>query len=87
MATVRARFVRAPSFGHHLCVQERGEIQALAASLRELLGRVTALVEHAGSDTPRDDELELVAIERGLASTLRRVERLTAKAESSRRRG
>ena len=66
-------------------MHERGEIQALAASLRELLGRVTALVENTGSDTPRDDELELVAIERGLASTLRRVDRLTAKADASRR--
>jgi hypothetical protein len=72
--------------GHHLSVQERGELQALAASLRELLGRVTALVEGTGIETPRDDELELVAIERGLASTLRRVDRLNARAESSRRR-
>jgi NAD(P)-dependent dehydrogenase (short-subunit alcohol dehydrogenase family) len=66
-------------------MQQRGEIQALAASLRELLGRVTALVENAGSDTARDDELELVAIERGLASTLRRVDRLNAKPDASRR--
>ena len=84
---VRTRFVPRTSFGHHLCVHQRGEIQALAASLRELLGRVTALVENTRSDTPRDDELELVAIERGLASTLRRVDRLNAKAEGARRRG
>ena len=83
---VRTRLVRRTPVGHHLCVKERGEIQALAASLRELLGRVTALVENAGSDTPRDDELELVAIERGLASTLRRVDRLNAKSEAWRRR-
>jgi NAD(P)-dependent dehydrogenase (short-subunit alcohol dehydrogenase family) len=76
----------APPSGIICSVQQRGEIQALAASLRELLGRVTALVENAGSDIPRDDELELVAIERGLASTLRRVDRLNAKSDASRRR-
>lgn len=83
---MRTRFVWRTPVGHHLIVQERGDLQALGASLRELLGRVTALVEGAGSDVPRDDELELVAIERGLASTLRRVERLNARSEASRRR-
>gem|GEM_PF-6344294 len=83
---MRGRLVRCSSFGHHLCVHERGEIEALAASLRELLGRVTGLVD-AGSDVQRDDHLELVAIERGLASTLRRVDRLNAKAQASRPRG
>ena len=65
--------------GHHLVVQPRGELQTLGASLEELLGRVTALVEQSGGETSRDDELELVAIERGLASTLRRVRRLAAR--------
>ena len=65
--------------GHHLSVQGRGELQTLGASLEELLGRVTALVEQSGAATSRDDELELVAIERGLASTLRRVRRLAAR--------
>ena len=69
-------------------MQDRGELQALAASLRELLARVTALVERTDTETPRDDELELVAIERGLASTLRRVDRLNARSEgAARRRG
>jgi tyrosyl-tRNA synthetase len=65
--------------GHHLWMRARGELQTLGASLEALLARVTAMVEQSGSDTTRDDELELVAIERGLASTLRRVHRLAAR--------
>ena len=65
--------------GHHLSVQVRGELQTLGATLEALLTRVTALVEESGAGSSRDDELELVAIERGLASTLRRVQRLAAK--------
>lgn len=57
----------------------RGELDALAAGLEELLGRVTAIIERDGPGTTRDDELELVAIERGLASTLRKLRRLTTK--------
>jgi hypothetical protein len=59
----------------------RGELQTLGASLEELLARVTALVEQSGPGTSRDEDLELVAIERGLASTLRRVQRLAARVD------
>jgi len=65
--------------GHHLRVRARGELQTLGASLEALLARVTALVEDSAADASRDDQLELVAIERGLASTLRRVHRLAAR--------
>lgn len=58
----------------------RGELETLGASLEELLGRVTSLIDEQSGTQHRDDELELVAIERGLASTLRRVRRLIAKA-------
>jgi len=60
-------------------VRARGELQTLGASLEALLARVTALVEDSAADASRDDQLELVAIERGLASTLRRVHRLAAR--------
>ena len=56
----------------------RGELEALAASLEELLGRVTAVVERDASSS-RDDTSDLIAVERGLASTLRRLHRLTAR--------
>jgi hypothetical protein len=58
----------------------RGELEALAAGLEEFLGRVTAIIERDGPGTTRDDELELIAVERGLASTLRKLRRLSAKA-------
>jgi hypothetical protein len=67
--------------GHHLKVHGRGELQTLGASLEEVLARVTALVDETGPGTSRDDEQELVAIERGLASVLRRVRRLAAREE------
>lgn len=57
----------------------RSELQALAGSLEELLGRVTSLVERDGAGAMRDETLDLVAVERGLASTLRRLRRLTGK--------
>lgn len=57
----------------------RGELETLAASLEELLARVTGLVEREGATASRDASVDLVAIERGLASTLRRLQRLTAK--------
>jgi hypothetical protein len=60
-------------------VQDGGELEALGATLEEVLGRVTDLVERSSGAAARDDELELVAIERGLASTLRRLRRLTAR--------
>jgi DNA-binding response OmpR family regulator len=60
-------------------VATSSELEACAASLEELLARVTALVERAGSGKERDDELELIAVERGLASTLRKLRRLTAR--------
>jgi len=63
-------------------VHARGELEAISDGLGVLLGRVTALVEHAEHDASRDDLLELVAVERGLAATLRRLQRLTARPSS-----
>jgi hypothetical protein len=68
------------NLGHHRAMQDPGELQAVGASLELLLQRVTALVEHQDRTTSRDDELELVAIERGLESTLRRIRRLASRA-------
>ncbi len=56
----------------------RGELEAVAGSLEELLGRVTAIVER-DSATTKEATQDLVAVERGLASTLRRLRRLTTK--------
>jgi len=62
-------------------VRSRGELEAISDGLGILLARVTELVEHSSSgDAARDDLLELVAVERGLASTQRRLQRLVAKA-------
>jgi hypothetical protein len=60
-------------------VTTRGELEALTGGLEELLVRVTAMVERDGPGTTSEDDVELVAIERGLASTLRRLRRLSAK--------
>jgi hypothetical protein len=60
-------------------VHERGELEAITDGLGVLLTRVTALVERAEDVSARDDLLELVAVERGLASTLRRLQRLTSR--------
>jgi hypothetical protein len=60
-------------------VHARGELEAIGDGLGTLLRRVTALVEQAEQGTSRDDVLELVAVERGLAATLRRLQRLTAR--------
>jgi hypothetical protein len=60
-------------------VPARGELEAIADGMSVLLARVTELVERAESGATRDDVLELVAVERGLASTLRRLQRLTAR--------
>jgi hypothetical protein len=60
-------------------VQGRGELEAITDGLGVLLTRVTALVERAEDSSSRDDLLELVAVERGLSSTLRRLQRLTAR--------
>jgi hypothetical protein len=60
-------------------VHERGELEAITDGLGTLLSRVTALVERAEDASSRDDLLELVAVERGLASTLRRIKRLTSR--------
>jgi hypothetical protein len=60
-------------------VHERGELEAISDGLGVLLSRVTKLVERAEDASSRDDLLELVAVERGLASTLRRLQRLTAR--------
>jgi hypothetical protein len=60
-------------------VHERGELEAITDGLGVLLTRVTALVERAEDASSRDDLLELVAVERGLASTLRRLQRLTSR--------
>ncbi|HEV3213025.1 MAG TPA: hypothetical protein VGZ03_06470 [Acidimicrobiales bacterium] len=57
----------------------RGELEAISDGLGVLLTRVTALVEHAEGASSRDDLLELVAVERGLAATLRRLQRLTSR--------
>jgi len=65
--------------GHHRRVRARGELEAIGDGLSTLLRRVTVLVEDAEHDTSRDDLLELVALERGLAATLRRLQRLTAR--------
>lgn len=56
----------------------RGELEALAAALDELLGRVTTMVERDRA-AARDETLDLIAVERGLTSTLRRLRRLTGK--------
>jgi hypothetical protein len=60
-------------------VRVRGELQTLSASLEDVLVRVTDLIEGIDEQATRDDQLELVAIERGLASTLRRLQRLAAR--------
>jgi hypothetical protein len=60
-------------------MRERGELEAITDGLGVLLTRVTALVERAEDASSRDDLLELVAVERGLASTLRRLQRLTSR--------
>ncbi|HEV3328332.1 MAG TPA: hypothetical protein VGZ33_02955 [Acidimicrobiales bacterium] len=60
-------------------MHERGELEAITDGLGVLLTRVTALVERAEDASARDDLLELVAVERGLASTLRRLQRLTSR--------
>jgi hypothetical protein len=60
-------------------VHARGELEAISDGLGVLLTRVTALVEHAEEASSRDDLLELVAVERGLAATLRRLHRLTSR--------
>jgi hypothetical protein len=57
----------------------RGELETLGASLEEILTRVTALIETGDSSASRDDEIDLVAIERGLAATLRKIRRLAAR--------
>lgn len=59
----------------------RNELETLATGLEELLGRVTSIVEREGTNSDvQDDGLELVAIERGLASTLRRLRRVISQA-------
>lgn len=60
-------------------MHERGELEAITDGLGVLLTRVTSLVERAEDASSRDDLLELVAVERGLASTLRRLQRLTSR--------
>jgi hypothetical protein len=60
-------------------VHEPGELEAISDGLGVLLSRVTVLVERAEDASSRDDLLELVAVERGLASTLRRLQRLTSR--------
>ena len=60
-------------------MEARGELEAVADGLRVLLARVTALIERTEDGAARDDVLELVAVERGLASTLRRLQRLTSR--------
>ena len=60
-------------------MRAQGELEAISDGLGALLARVTALVEHASGDAVRDDLLELVAVERGLASTQRRLDRLVAR--------
>jgi hypothetical protein len=57
----------------------RGELETLGASLEDILARVTALIETGESSASRDDEIDLVAIERGLAATLRKIRRLVAR--------
>jgi hypothetical protein len=57
----------------------RGELETLGASLEDILARVTALIETGESSASRDDEIDLVAIERGLAATLRKIRRLAAR--------
>jgi hypothetical protein len=79
---VRARLSSRAILGHHQSVRTAGELQALGASLEDLLARVTALVEQSEAETSRDDALELVAIERGLSSTLRRIRRLVARIDA-----
>jgi hypothetical protein len=63
-------------------VAGRGELEAISDGLGTLLARVTALVERADDDATRDDLLELVAIERGLTSTQRRLQRLVARSRA-----
>ncbi len=72
------RVVVAGRVGHHRAMASRGELEAVAGSLEELLGRVTAIVER-DSATTKEATQDLVAVERGLASTLRRLRRLTTK--------
>jgi hypothetical protein len=61
----------------------RNELETLATGLEDLLGRVTSIVEREGTTSGvQDDGLELVAIERGLASTLRRLRRVIAQARA-----
>jgi hypothetical protein len=62
-------------------VRTQGELDAIGDGLTTLLARVTALVEESQDDA-RDDVLELVAVERGLSATLRRLQRLAARARS-----
>jgi hypothetical protein len=61
-------------------VRAPGELEAISDGLGALLVRVTALIEREPGDAARDDMLELVAVERGLASTQRRLQRLIARA-------
>jgi hypothetical protein len=79
VAAVPGSFADLTRPGHHRRVHARGELEAICDGLGVLLSRVTALVEGAEHDASRDDLLELVAVERGLAATQRRLQRLTAR--------
>ena len=63
-------------------MQGRGELETIDDGLATLLARVTALVEEAEGAASRDDLLELVAVERGLSSTHRRLQRMIGRARA-----
>lgn len=62
--------------GHHGDMADRAELSSLTATLEELLRRVGQLTDKATEAGDDEASSELVSLERGLQSSLRRMRRL-----------
>jgi ElaB/YqjD/DUF883 family membrane-anchored ribosome-binding protein len=62
--------------GHHGVMADRAELSSLTATLEELLRRVGQLTDKATEAGDDEASSELVSLERGLQSSLRRMRRL-----------
>lgn len=65
--------------GHDPCVDDAPELSSLLASLEDIATRVSAIVERNG--TVDGVDAELVALERSIVGSLRRLRRAARSAE------
>jgi hypothetical protein len=65
--------------GHDPCVDDAPELSTLLASLEDIAHRISAIVERNGTIDGVD--AELVALERSILGSLRRLRRATRSAE------